>query len=31
LNKFGSLSRNKMAQLKANPDVFIGTVTAAAG
>ncbi len=27
LNKFGNLSRNKMAQLKARPDVFIGTVT----
>lgn len=27
LNKYGNLSRNKMAQLKARPDVFIGTVT----
>ncbi|MEI9745855.1 hypothetical protein [Enterobacter ludwigii] len=27
LNKFGNLSRNKMAQLKSRPDVFIGTVT----
>lgn len=31
LNKYGNLSRNKMAQLKASPDVFIGTVTTAAG
>lgn len=31
LNKYGNLSRNKMAQLKANPDVFIGAVTTAAG
>lgn len=31
LNKFGNLSRNKLAQLKARPDVFIGTVTTAAG
>ena len=27
LNKYGNLTRNKMAQLKAKPDVFIGDVT----
>ncbi|MEC5321112.1 hypothetical protein VSX61_19590 [Brenneria populi subsp. brevivirga] len=31
LNKYGNLPRNKLAQLKANPDVFIGKVTTAAG
>lgn len=31
LNRYGNLSRNKMAQLKTRPDVFIGTVTTAAG
>lgn len=31
LNKFGNLSRNKLAQLKARPDVFIGTVTTGYG
>ncbi|MHA0949553.1 hypothetical protein [Enterobacter ludwigii] len=31
LNKYGNLSRNKLAQLKANPNDFIGTVTTKAG
>lgn len=31
LNKYGNLSRNKLAQLKARSDVFIGTVTTATG
>jgi len=26
LNKYGNLTRNKMSQLKARPDVFIGTI-----
>ncbi|MGO3395327.1 MAG: hypothetical protein ACTINL_02385 [Serratia proteamaculans] len=31
LNKFGNLAKNKLTQLKARPDVFIGTVTTAYG
>lgn len=31
LNKYGNLSRNKLAQLKANPNDFIGTVTTKTG
>ncbi|NTZ48386.1 hypothetical protein C3Z09_22340 [Lelliottia aquatilis] len=31
LNKYGNLARNKLAQLKANPNDFIGTVTTKAG
>lgn len=31
LNKYGNLTRNKMTQLKAKPDVFVGTVGGANG